>query len=159
MNDRADATLDTGNDTATPRYAGPLDVAHALSALALTTAAGAAFTRDGPRADVEYRDLGLAAATRGAVGARHIRAIAPLPHPTGWHWHDMSAHFVYVLRGWIRFRYRGVDADVTVHAGDGLSQPAGVPHDVVARSDDLEVLEINVPARFGTFELAPPHGV
>ena len=46
-----------------------------------------------------------------------------------------------------------------VTAGSGLSQPAGVAHNVVARSDDLEVLEINVPAQYGTYDLAePPKG-
>jgi quercetin dioxygenase-like cupin family protein len=70
----------------------------------------------------------------------------------------MTAHFVYVLRGWLTFRFAGVAGDVTVRAGEGLSQPAGVPHNVVARSDDLEVLEINVPAAYGTWDLdaAPP---
>jgi mannose-6-phosphate isomerase-like protein (cupin superfamily) len=61
-----------------------------------------------------------------------------------------------VLKGWIRFRFAGVPDEVTVSAGSGLSQPAGVPHDVVARSDDLELLEINVPARYGTFDLDAP---
>ncbi len=143
--------------SAPSRYEGPLALAQALSALALADASGARFTREGLRADVEYRDLGLAQATQGRIGARHIRAIAPLPAPTGWHWHDMSAHFVYVLRGSLTFRFGGVDGDVVVTAGSGLSQPAGVPHNVVARSDDLEVLEINVPAEYGTWDLpAPP---
>jgi uncharacterized RmlC-like cupin family protein len=139
-----------------PRYSGPLPLAQALSALALATASDARFTRDGPRADVEYRDLGLAAATSGRIGIKHIRAIMPLPKETGWHWHDMTAHFVYVLRGWITFRFADVADAVTVHAGSGLSQPAGVPHNVVARSDDLEVLELNMPATYGTFDLEPP---
>ena len=137
-----------------PRYLGPLPLAQSLSAPAVATAADAQFTRDGPRADVEYRDLGLAAATDGRVGIKHIRAITPLPKETGWHWHDMSAHFVYVLKGWITFRFAGVADAVTVHAGSGLSQPAGVAHNVVARSDDLELLELNMPAAYGTFDLA-----
>ena len=138
------------------RYAGPLALAQSLSTLALADAATASFEREGLRADVEYRDLGLAAATKGHIGVKHIRAIKPLPAPTGWHWHDMSAHFVYVLRGSLTFRFAGVDGDVVVSAGSGLSQPAGVAHNVVARSDDLEVLEINVPAVYGTWELASP---
>jgi mannose-6-phosphate isomerase-like protein (cupin superfamily) len=141
---------------AEPRYDGPLALARALSALALDDAATARFERDGLRADVEYRDLGLARATGGRIGAKHIRAIRPLPAPTGWHWHDMTAHFVYVLRGSLTFRFANVEGDVVVTQGSGLSQPAGVPHNVVARSDDLEVLEINVPAEYGTFELASP---
>lgn len=138
------------------RYDGPLALAQALSALALAEADGATFTREGLRADVEYRDLGLAAATQGRIGVKHIRAITPLPSPTGWHWHDMTAHFVYVLRGSLTFRFAGVAGDVVVRAGSGLSQPAGVAHNVVARSDDLEVLEINVPATYGTWDLAEP---
>ena len=141
------------------RYDGPLELARSLSAFALSSAASAEFTRDGPRADVEYRDLGLAAATNGRIGIKHIRAIMPLPHATGWHWHDMTAHFVYVLKGSLTFRFAGVDGDIVVTAGSGLSQPAGVAHNVVARSDDLEVLEINVPAQYGTYDLAePPKG-
>ena len=139
------------------RYDGPLALARALSSLALADAKTAVFEREGLRADAEYRDLGLADATGGRIGVKHIRAIKPLPAPTGWHWHDMSAHFVYVLRGSLTFRFAGVQGDVVVHAGSGLSQPAGVAHNVVARSDDLEVLEINVPAVYGTWALdAPP---
>jgi hypothetical protein len=33
-----------------------------------------------------------------------------------------------------------------------------VAHNVIARSDDLEVLEINVPARYGTYDLDGPAG-
>jgi uncharacterized cupin superfamily protein len=142
---------------ATPRYEGPLALTHALSALALAPA-DAAFTRDGPRADVEYRDLGLARATGGRIGAKHIRAIRPFPGETGWHWHDMNGHFVFVLKGWIAFRYEGVPSDTVVRAGDCLSQPAGVAHNVVGRSDEFEVLEINLPAEFGTFDLPAERG-
>ena len=138
------------------RYDGPLALAKALSQLALSDAATATFEREGLRADSEYRDLGLAAATGGKIGAKHIRALKPFAEPTGWHWHDMTSHFVYVLRGSLTFRFAGVEGDVVVRAGSGLSQPAGVPHNVVARSDDLEVLEINVPAVYGTWDLAAP---
>jgi len=144
------------NDAASARYDGPLELARSLSAFALASGDEATFTRDGPRADVEYRDLGLAAATNGRIGIKHIRAIMPLPAQTGWHWHDMTAHFVFVLKGSVTFRFAGVDGDVTVTAGSGLSQPAGVPHNVVGRSDDLELLEINVPASYGTFGAPAP---
>jgi len=68
----------------------------------------------------------------------------------------MTAHYVYVLRGWLTFRFAHVEGDVTLRAGDGLSQPAGVPHNVIARSDDLEVIEINEPAEYGTWNLPEP---
>ena len=136
-----------------PSYSGPKKLNQALSGFHLERGENARFQREGLRADSEYRDLGLAAATGGKLGVKHIRAIGPFEQPTGWHWHDMHAHFIYVLRGWIKFRFEGVDGEVTLNAGDSLSQPAGVPHDVIARSDDFEVLELNVPADYGTFDL------
>jgi len=145
---------DLETPTPAPRFAGPLQLAHGRSLLALSPFAESAFTRDGPRADVEYRDLGLAAATGGRIGAKHIRAIRPFERETGWHWHDMDGHFVYVLRGWIEFRFDGAGEAVRVAAGGCLSQPGGVAHNVVARSDDLELLEINLPAAYSTADLA-----
>jgi mannose-6-phosphate isomerase-like protein (cupin superfamily) len=59
-----------------------------------------------------------------------------------------------VLKGSITFRFAGISDEVTVEAGGALSQPAGVAHNVVARSDDLELIELNEPAQYGTFELA-----
>jgi len=144
------------SDETPARYDGPRELARSLSAFARSTAADAVWNREGLRPDNEYRELGLAAATGGKIGVKHIRAITPFPHATGWHWHDMTAHFVYVLRGSLTFRFAGVDGDVTVHAGSGLSQPAGVPHNVIARADDLEVLEINEPAEYGTWDLPEP---
>jgi mannose-6-phosphate isomerase-like protein (cupin superfamily) len=158
----ADADADAGaahqGDTGTrvpPRYPGPMLLASALTNF---TRGDSTFRRDGPRADVEYRDFGWAGASSGVIGAKHIRAIRPFDAETGWHWHDMTGHFIYVLRGWLRFRYAGIDDAVTVHAGQSLSQPAGVAHNVVGRSDDMEVIEINLPAAYGTWEVAPARG-
>ena len=136
-----------------PSYEGPLELSSALTQFGLLPYSEADFTRDGPRADAEYRDLGLQVATDGRIGAKHIRAIRPFDQETGWHWHDMTGHFVYLLKGWISFRFQGIPEIVTVHAGGCLCQPAGVPHNVVGRSDDLELIEINLPAQFGTFDL------
>jgi uncharacterized RmlC-like cupin family protein len=138
-----------------PRYDGPRTLATAHSGFRLLRGDEARFHREGLRADSEYRDLGLSEATGGRVGIKHIRGIGPFEQPTGWHWHDMHAHFVYVLRGWITFHFEGVEGEVTLRAGDTLSQPGGVPHNVIARSDDFEVLELNLPADYGTFDLEP----
>jgi mannose-6-phosphate isomerase-like protein (cupin superfamily) len=139
----------------TTSYPGPLSLAEAKTKFKLSSPlADESFHREGPRANVEYRDLGLSEATGGKIGAKHIRAIRPFDKETGWHWHDMTGHFVYVLKGWLKFRFEGVADDVVVHAGSCLSQPAGVPHNVVGQSDDLEVLEINLPANYATVDLA-----
>lgn len=39
-------------------------------------------------------------------------------------------------------------------AGTCLSQPAGVPHNVVGQSDNLELIEINLPADYATIDVA-----
>ena len=141
-----------------PHYPGPLSLADAKTKLVLTPLTDAAFRREGPRSNVEYRDLGLAAAPAGRVDAKHIRAIKSFDKETGWHWHDMTGHFVYVLKGWLKFRFDGVEGDVLVEAGSCISQPAGVAHNVVGQSDDLEIIEINLPADYGTFELPDRSG-
>jgi mannose-6-phosphate isomerase-like protein (cupin superfamily) len=135
------------------RYPGPRDQAASPTKLMLVTLESAAFHREGLRADTEYRDLGLAAATGGRIGVKHTRAVKPFEAETGWHWHDMDAHFIYVLRGWLKFRFAGTGEDVVVEAGSCLNQPAGVPHNVVGRSDDLELIEINLPADYATVDL------
>ena len=136
-------------------YDGPLPLSDAKTKLKLSKPLeDASFDRDGSRAFVEYRDLGLSEATGGRIGAKHIRAIRPFETETGWHWHDMSGHFIYILKGWIKFRFEGVDGEVTVRAGTCLSQPAGVPHNVVGQSDDLELIEINLPADYATIDVA-----
>ena len=134
------------------RFDGPLPLAQAKSKLVLTPLEDSRFHREGPRSNVEYRDLGMADASGGRISGNHIRAIQPFSEETGWHWHDMTAHFVYVLKGWVKFRFDGVDETVTVVAGSCLSQPAGVAHNVVGQSEDLELIEINMPAEYITEE-------
>ncbi|MDR6538484.1 quercetin dioxygenase-like cupin family protein [Variovorax soli] len=53
----------------------------------------------------------------------------------------MNTHFVYALRGLIRFRLDGADEAVTVVAGSCLSHPGGVAHNVIGQSHDLEIIE------------------
>lgn len=65
----------------------------------------------------------------------------------------MTGHFVYVLKGWVRFKFSDVAELVTVNAGSCISQPAGVAHNVVGQSDDLEIIEINLPAIYKTIPL------
>jgi mannose-6-phosphate isomerase-like protein (cupin superfamily) len=128
----------------------PLD--QAKSKFVLTPLEDSRFHREGPRANVEYRDLGMAEASDGHISAKHIRAVQPFGEETGWHWHDMTAHFVYVLKGWVEFRFDGMPESVTVVAGSCLSQPAGVAHNVIGQSGDLELIEINMPADYVTVE-------
>jgi len=112
-------------------------------------AKGAKFSRRGLRGYFEYRDLGVARASKGRTVAHVIRA-RPGKAPKGeWHYHDCELQFVYVLKGWARFEYEGVGT-VTMRAGTCFVQPPRIRHRELAHSPDLEMLEVVSPARFGT---------
>ena len=116
----------------------------------------AVFESQGLRAFFEYRDLGIEAATGGRVGAHVIRAKPGAGHGgTGWHRHGLEVQLVYVLKGWVRFDYEGV-GEVLLEAGACVHQPAGIRHVEIAHSDDIEILEITLPAEFETEAVAAP---
>ena len=75
----------------------------------------------------------------------------------GWHKHNLDFQIYYVLRGWVKFDYEGV-GEVTAEAGSCVHQPPGIRHAEVAHSDDLELLEITLPAEFETVETDAPAG-
>ncbi len=115
----------------------------------------AAFARDGLRPFFEYRDLGIRAATGGKVNAHVIRARPGEASPGGWHRHALDFQMVYVLKGWVRFAYEGA-GEVLLRAGACVHQPPGIRHVEIAHSDDLEMLEITLPADFATSAAEPP---
>ncbi|MBB3064100.1 cupin domain-containing protein [Limibacillus halophilus] len=110
------------------------------------------FEGSGLRGFFEYRDLGIKAATDGRVGAHVIRAV-PGKHASGEaHFHGLDFQMVYVLKGWVKFWYEGV-GEVMLEPGSCVHQPPGIHHREVAHSDDLELIEITLPAEFDTREL------
>ena len=96
-----------------------------------------------------YRDLGIKRATKGAFGAHVIRAAQAVEEPMGKHRHDLGFQMVYILKGSCVFWYEGEGA-FDLEAGDCVCQPPGIGHEFVSCSDDLEMLEITMPAEFGT---------
>ena len=107
----------------------------------------ASFER-GLRSFFEYRDLGIEKATEGAVVAHVIRA-SGLEFSSQPHLHRTSFQLVYVLRGWIEFEYEG-QGRVRLEAGSCVHQPPGIRHREIGHSDDIEMLEIVMPAGFAT---------
>jgi quercetin dioxygenase-like cupin family protein len=103
----------------------------------------------GLRAFFEYRDLGIKEATAGKVIAHVIRAIPGVQAMPQRHHHDVEFQMVYVLKGWIRFDYEGA-GEVTLTAGTCVHQPPGIRHTELGHSDDLELVEIVMPAEFDT---------
>jgi quercetin dioxygenase-like cupin family protein len=116
--------------------------------------ADSTFESEGLRAFFEYRDLGIRAATGGRVGAHVIRAKPGRGGGSGWHTHDLEFQMVYVLKGWVKFAYEGV-GEVLLEAGACVHQPPGIRHVEIAHSDDVEILEITLPAEFETHAGAP----
>jgi mannose-6-phosphate isomerase-like protein (cupin superfamily) len=107
----------------------------------------------GLRSFFEYRDLGIAKATKGQVVAHVIRAAPVAPFAGQAHLHRTTFQFVYVLKGWIEFDYEG-HGPVRLEAGASVYQPPSIRHRELAHSDDLEMLEIVMPADFSTEEAA-----
>ena len=113
------------------------------------------FVRRGLRSYFEYRDLGIARATRGKVVAHVIRA-RPGKAPHGeWHRHDCRVQFVYVLKGWVEFEYEGV-GKVMMRAGSCFYQPPNIRHREIRHSKNIEMLEVVAPAAFATYPAPPP---
>ena len=119
---------------------------------AVSHSRGAKFSRRGLRGYFEYRDLGIAGATRGKVVAHVIRA-RPEKAPHGeWHWHDVDAQFVYVLKGWAVFEYEGIGR-VRMKAGTCFYQPPRIRHREIRHSPDLTMIEFVAPAKFRTYNV------
>jgi len=121
----------------------PFTVAHARDAH---------FER-GLRSFFEYRDLGIKHATAGQVVAHVIRAVPGESFSGKPHLHRTSFQLVYVLKGWIEFEYEG-HGIVRLDAGSCVYQPPSIRHREVGHSDDVEMLEVVMPAEFTTEEVS-----
>lgn len=100
----------------------------------------------GLRPHLEYRDLGLAEATGGKMGAQHIRAVGSAGEmKNGWHCHDLDFQFFYILKGTLKLQTQDGEHH-TLGAGDSGYHPALYWHDEYEFSEDYEVIEITAPA-------------
>ena len=114
-------------------------------------AEGAKFER-GLRSFYEYRDLGVKAATAGRVDAHVIRAAAGTEFSSMPHLHRTSFQLIYILKGWIEFEYEG-QGKVRLEAGSCVHQPPDIRHRELGHSEDIEMLEVVLPAGFATEEV------
>jgi len=112
----------------------------------------ASFER-GLRSFYEYRDLGIRRATDERVVAHVIRAAAGTAFSSQPHTHKTTFQMVYVLKGWIEFEYEG-QGTVRLEAGSCVHQPPEIRHRETGHSEDIEMLEIVLPANFRTDEVA-----
>jgi mannose-6-phosphate isomerase-like protein (cupin superfamily) len=122
-----------------------------MPGLVISHARDATFER-GLRSFFEYRDLGIRQATDGRVEAHLIRAVPGSPFVGVPHLHRTTFQFVYVLKGWIDFEYEGHGV-VRLEPGSSVHQPPSIRHREMGHSDDVEMLEIVMPADFATEEV------
>jgi len=113
------------------------------------------FKADGLRAYAHYRDLGVAAASNGLAQAHVIRLIGPCnpAEVSKLHFHDVEFQMVYVLKGWVKTYMEG-QGETLMKAGSAWTQPPRIRHLIMDYSDDVELLEVILPAEFKTVELA-----
>jgi hypothetical protein len=113
------------------------------------------FKADGLRTYAKYRDLGVADASVGLARAHVIRLIGPCEPDvvSRLHFHDVDFQMVYVLKGWVKTYMDGV-GETMFQTGSSWTQPPRIKHLIMDYSDDVELLEIILPADFKTVELA-----
>jgi mannose-6-phosphate isomerase-like protein (cupin superfamily) len=113
------------------------------------------FKADGLRAYAQYRDLGIADASQGLAQAHVIRLIGPCnpADVSKLHFHDVEFQMVYVLKGWVKTYMEG-QGETLMKQGSAWTQPPRIRHLIMDYSDDVELLEVILPAQFKTVELA-----
>ena len=113
------------------------------------------FKADGLRTYAQYRDLGIAGATHGLAQAHVIRLIGPCnpAEVSKLHFHDVEFQMVYVLKGWVKTHLEG-QGETLMKEGSCWTQPPRIKHLILDYSDDVELLEVILPAEFKTVELA-----
>jgi len=113
------------------------------------------FKADGLRTYAKYRDLGIADASNGLARAHVIRLIGPCnpAEVAKLHFHDVEFQMVYVLKGWVKTYMEG-QGETLMQQGSAWTQPPRIKHLIMDYSDDVELLEVVLPAEFKTVELA-----
>jgi mannose-6-phosphate isomerase-like protein (cupin superfamily) len=112
------------------------------------------FKADGLRTYAQYRDLGIAEASHGLAQAHVIRLLGPC-NPTEvskLHLHHVDFQMVYVLKGWVKTYMEG-QGETLMQQGSAWTQPPRIKHMILDYSDDVELLEVILPAEFKTVEL------
>lgn len=97
------------------------------------------------RAGMLYRDL-IPDRLGGGIIASHISIPEGGPVPDVVHYHTIGFQLIFCYRGWVKLVYEDQGPPFILHAGDCVTQPPEIRHRVLESSDNLEVIEIGVPA-------------
>ena len=113
------------------------------------------------RAGMQYRDL-IPDRLGGSIIASHIRIPDGGPVPDMVHFHKVGFQLIFCYRGWVDVVYEDQGPKMRLTAGDCFIQPPEIRHRVLEASDNVEVIEIGVPAEHVTeidheMDLPTPH--
>lgn len=97
------------------------------------------------RAGMRYRDL-IPGRLGGSIIASHIRIPDAGPVPDMVHYHTVGFQLIFCYHGWVRLVYEDQGPPFVLKAGDCVIQPPEIRHRVLEASENLEVIEIGVPA-------------
>ena len=97
------------------------------------------------RAGMHYRDL-IPDRLGGSIIASHIRIPDGGPVPDVVHYHTVGFQLIFCYRGWVDLVYEDQGPPFRLHAGSCVIQPPKIRHRVLFASDNIEVIEIGVPA-------------
>jgi len=101
------------------------------------------------RAGMQYRDL-IPDRLGGSIIASHIRIPDAGPVPDMVHYHTVGFQLIFCYRGWVRLVYEDQGPPFILGAGDCVIQPPEIRHRVLEASENLQVIEIGVPAEHVT---------
>ncbi len=101
------------------------------------------------RAGMMYRDL-IPDRLGGSIIASHIHIPTGGPVPDMVHYHTIGFQLIYCYRGWVKLVYEDQGPPFILRAGDCVTQPPEIRHQVLEASDNLQVIEIGVPAEHMT---------
>ena len=101
------------------------------------------------RAGMAYRDL-IPGRLGGSIIASHIRIPDAGPVPDMVHYHLVGFQLIYCYSGWVRLVYEDQGPAFVLAAGDCVIQPPQIRHRVLEASENLQVIEIGVPAEHVT---------
>ena len=101
------------------------------------------------RAGMYYRDL-IPDRLGGSIIASHIRIPDGGPVPDTVHYHTVGFQLIFCYRGWVDLVYEDQGKPFRLNAGNCVIQPPEIRHRVLYASDNIEVIEIGVPAEHVT---------
>ena len=94
---------------------------------------------------MHYRDL-IPSRLGGSIIASHIRIPDGGPVPDTVHYHTVGFQLIFCYKGWVDLVYEDQGEPFRLFAGDCVIQPPEIRHRVLYASENIEVIEIGVPA-------------